>query len=287
MLHEAHETFGRLEVLVSNAGFQTWKSLLELHEEDRDRVLASNLKGSFLCTQQAGRRTQTNGGAIINIGSGCNKLPFRNLVDCTTSKGGVEMFTKVDAEELRQWRIRVDCVAPGAIEMERTKAIANRDHAAFEMTVLLAERMDVSVINLLSGCPGDSPTALYPNWCTLLGRWNTTNYGHGNGTRLPSRTGSGRQPIPKRMACGLQSKCAPNLWSTTRRQLSSCEKPRERTSGGISIPVTCSGWALICRLPSVSWPRQFSMYTTRGGPSTAPTCLWTVASMGSLMRRYR
>ncbi len=121
MIQQVVDAFGSLDVLVNNAGIQTWKSLLELPESDWDRVLATNLKGSFLCTQLAALRMQTNGGAIINIGSGCNKWPFRNLVDYTASKGGLEMFTKVAAVELGQYQIRVNCVAPGAIEVERTK----------------------------------------------------------------------------------------------------------------------------------------------------------------------
>lgn len=120
MFREVIDAFGRLDTLVNNAGIQTWKPLLELEEKDWDRVLATNLKGSFLCTQQAAR-CMTDGGAIINIGSGCNKWPFRNLVDYTASKGGVEMFTKVAAVELGPQKIRVNCVAPGAIEIERTK----------------------------------------------------------------------------------------------------------------------------------------------------------------------
>ncbi len=121
MFQKAWDAFGRLDILVNNAGIQTWKPLLELAEADWDRVLATNLKGSFLCTQQAGKLMKTGGGAIINIGSGCNKWPFRNLVDYTASKGGLEMFTKVAAVELGQFKIRVNCVAPGAIEIERTK----------------------------------------------------------------------------------------------------------------------------------------------------------------------
>jgi NAD(P)-dependent dehydrogenase (short-subunit alcohol dehydrogenase family) len=63
----------------------------------------------------------SNGGRIVNIGSGCNKMPFPNLVDYTASKGGIEMFTKVSAVELGKYGITVNCVAPGAIEIERTK----------------------------------------------------------------------------------------------------------------------------------------------------------------------
>jgi NAD(P)-dependent dehydrogenase (short-subunit alcohol dehydrogenase family) len=114
--------FGRLDAVVNNAGIQTWKPLLELNEEEWDRVIAVNLKGCFLCTQRAGLAMKdSGGGAIINIGSGCNKIAFPNLVDYTASKGGIEQLTKVSAVELGRYGIRVNCVAPGAIEIERTK----------------------------------------------------------------------------------------------------------------------------------------------------------------------
>lgn len=122
MFAETGARFGRLDIHVNNAGVQTWKPLLELTEEDWDFVLDTYLKGCFFCTQQAAlMMKETGGGSIINIGSGCNKAPFPNLVNYTASKGGIEMFTKVAAVELGEYRIRVNCVAPGAIEIERTK----------------------------------------------------------------------------------------------------------------------------------------------------------------------
>ena len=60
-------------------------------------------------------------GSIVNLGSACNKVAFPRLVDYTASKGGIEQFTKVSATELGPHGIRVNCVAPGAIEHERTK----------------------------------------------------------------------------------------------------------------------------------------------------------------------
>jgi len=63
---------------------------------------------------------RTNGGSIINIGSGCNKLPFPRLVAYSASKGGIEMLTKIAAIELGRYRIRVNCVAPGAVLIDRT-----------------------------------------------------------------------------------------------------------------------------------------------------------------------
>jgi NAD(P)-dependent dehydrogenase (short-subunit alcohol dehydrogenase family) len=119
---EVFERFPRLDILVNNAGVQTWKPLLELEEAEWDRTIRTNLKGCFLCTQRAGRRMRDQKwGRIVNIGSGCNKIPFPNLVDYTASKGGIEMFTKVCAIELGKYNITVNCVAPGAIEIERTR----------------------------------------------------------------------------------------------------------------------------------------------------------------------
>ena len=116
------ERFGRIDVLVNNAGVQTWSPLIELQESDWDRVIDTNLKGCFLCTQRAARAMmRQGGGSIVNIGSGCSKWPFRNLADYTASKGGIEGLTKVSAVELGPHFIRVNCVAPGAIEIERTK----------------------------------------------------------------------------------------------------------------------------------------------------------------------
>jgi NAD(P)-dependent dehydrogenase (short-subunit alcohol dehydrogenase family) len=116
------ERFGRLTIHVNNAGVQTWKRLLDVTEAEWDRVIDTNLKGCFLCTQAAARHMKDHGGgAIVNIGSGCNKVAFPDLVAYTASKGGIEMFTKVAAVELGAHKIRVNCVAPGAVEVERTK----------------------------------------------------------------------------------------------------------------------------------------------------------------------
>jgi NAD(P)-dependent dehydrogenase (short-subunit alcohol dehydrogenase family) len=122
MFAEVLARFPRLDILVNNAGVQTWKPLLELEEREWDRVLNTNLKGTFLCTQRAARHMKERGGGrIVNIGSGSNKVPFPNLADYTASKGGIEMLTRVAAVELGQYGITVNCAAPGAIEIERTK----------------------------------------------------------------------------------------------------------------------------------------------------------------------
>lgn len=120
------QSWGAPDVLVNNAGIQTWSSLMDLSLQDWNAVIRTNLTGCFLNTKAAAKRMEASGrgGAIVNIGSGCNKLAFPKLVDYTASKGGVEQFTKVSAVELGPLGIRVNCVAPGAIETERTSAEA-------------------------------------------------------------------------------------------------------------------------------------------------------------------
>jgi NAD(P)-dependent dehydrogenase (short-subunit alcohol dehydrogenase family) len=114
--------FPRIDILVNNTGIQTFIPLLDVLETDWDRVIRTNLTGCFLCTQRVGRRMKQNGGGrIINLGSGSNKVAFPGLSSYTATKGGIEMLTKVAAAELGVYGITVNCVAPGAIETERTK----------------------------------------------------------------------------------------------------------------------------------------------------------------------
>ena len=116
------EQAGHLDLLVNNSGVQTWALLLEFDEKDWNRAIRTNLKGTFLCTQQAAQiMKDARGGVIINIGSGANKAPFPSLADYCASKGGIETFTVVAEVELGPYGIRVNGVMPGCIEIERTR----------------------------------------------------------------------------------------------------------------------------------------------------------------------
>ena len=109
-------------VMVCNAGLQTWNSIVDLPVADWDRIIAINLRGTFLNTQAAARAmiAAGQGGSIITLGSGASKLAFPGLGSYTASKGGIEQFTKVAAADLGPHGIRVNCIAPGAIATDRT-----------------------------------------------------------------------------------------------------------------------------------------------------------------------
>lgn len=110
--------FGRIDVLVNNAGVQPIRALMDLDAAEWDFVMGTNLRGTFLCTQQAARRmiAQGEGGAIINISSIEAESPAPNHSHYGASKAGINNFTKSSALELGQYGIRVNAVLPGLID---------------------------------------------------------------------------------------------------------------------------------------------------------------------------
>lgn len=126
--------FGRLDVLVANAGIVHAAEFLDLEEEDFDRVIAVNLKGVFLAGQAAARQMvrQGGGGAIVNMSSVNAVLAIPNQVPYVVSKGGINQLTKVMALALAPHRIRVNAVGPGTIltELAREAVLGNPEAEA-------------------------------------------------------------------------------------------------------------------------------------------------------------
>ncbi|MFZ1879366.1 MAG: glucose 1-dehydrogenase [Gaiellaceae bacterium] len=109
------EKFGRLDVLVNNAGIEKAQPLLEVDEASWERTLAVDLKGPFLCLQAAARRMQKTGGSIVNISSIHEDFPFPGFTPYAVAKGGLRMLMRNASLELAPYGIRVNNVAPGAI----------------------------------------------------------------------------------------------------------------------------------------------------------------------------
>lgn len=117
------ERFGRLDVLVNNAGIYPVSMLLEMPPEEWDGVMDANLRSAFLCTQAAARQMKTQGGgAIVNIASIEAENPAPGHTHYDAAKAGVVMFTKTAANELGRHNIRVNAVSPGLIWREGLEA---------------------------------------------------------------------------------------------------------------------------------------------------------------------
>ena len=123
--------FGRLDVLVANAGIVHAAEFLELQEADFDRVLGVNLKGAFLAGQAAARQMvkQGGGGAIINMSSVNAVLAIPNQVPYVVSKGAINQLTKVMSVALAKEGIRVNGIGPGTIltELAKTAVLGNKE----------------------------------------------------------------------------------------------------------------------------------------------------------------
>ncbi|MFD1722025.1 SDR family NAD(P)-dependent oxidoreductase [Amnibacterium endophyticum] len=118
MMQKAVDEFGRLDVLVNNAGIETRQSLLDTTEEDYDKVMAINMKSAFFASQAAAKRfiDQGDGGLILNISSVHEDWPMPGNIAYCVSKGGMRMLTRTAGVELGPHGVRMVNIAPGAVD---------------------------------------------------------------------------------------------------------------------------------------------------------------------------
>lgn len=113
----ASAAFGRMDVLINNAGTYPTSPLLELKPEEWDSVINSNLRSAFLCTQAAAQMMKMQHcGVIINIASIEGSFPAVNHAHYNAAKSGVIHFTKAAARELGCYNIRVNAISPGLVD---------------------------------------------------------------------------------------------------------------------------------------------------------------------------
>jgi NAD(P)-dependent dehydrogenase (short-subunit alcohol dehydrogenase family) len=113
MVDEVVARFGRLDVLVNNAGTSVRLPALELVESEWDRILDTNVKGAFFCAQAAGRvMVQQRSGKIVNVASALAFVASPDLVPYCTSKAAVTQMTRALALEWAPYRVNVNAIAP-------------------------------------------------------------------------------------------------------------------------------------------------------------------------------
>lgn len=128
---KARAQFGRIDVLVNNAGIFKVADFLDIEEADFDAVLRVNIKGAFLMGQAVARvMAQQGAGSIINMSSVNSVLAIPNLASYNVSKGGINQLTRVMALSLADKGVRVNAVAPGTIATElAAKAVLTSEEA--------------------------------------------------------------------------------------------------------------------------------------------------------------
>ncbi len=119
---ETKRAFGRLDVLVNNAGVYQFAALGEITGEQFHRQFNTNVLGVLLATQEALRLFGPEGGSVINIGSSASRLTPPATVVYSATKGAVDAVTQVLAKELGPKKIRVNSINPGMVETEGVRA---------------------------------------------------------------------------------------------------------------------------------------------------------------------
>ena len=125
LVEAARERFGRIDVLVNNAGITRDGLLVRMKDDDWDRVMEVNLRGAFLMTRAVAKAMvrQKTGGRIINIASTAGAMGNAGQVNYSAAKAGLIGLTKACARELAHWSILVNAVAPGLIDTDMAAAI--------------------------------------------------------------------------------------------------------------------------------------------------------------------
>ena len=126
MIKETIKEFGRIDILVNNAGITKDGLMLRMTDEDFDRVIDVNLKGTFNCTKYVSKyMLKQKSGKIINISSVVGLSGNAGQVNYSASKAGIIGITKSAAKELSSRGITVNAVAPGYVDTDMTKVLSD------------------------------------------------------------------------------------------------------------------------------------------------------------------
>ena len=135
LFDEAKKSFGKIDVLVNNAGVYSFAPLESVTEDDFHRQFNTNVLGTILATQEAANHFGPRGGSVINVSSIVSVNPMPNMLVYAASKSAVDSITRSLARDLSDRRIRVNSIAPGATETEGLAA-AGAVGTEFERTLV-------------------------------------------------------------------------------------------------------------------------------------------------------
>jgi NAD(P)-dependent dehydrogenase (short-subunit alcohol dehydrogenase family) len=152
LVNEALEIYGRIDVLINNAGITYVKKLIDTSEEQWDHTLDVNLKGAFLlCKVIVPHMIENNCGVIINVSSGAGKVGFEDISAYCASKFGMIGLTESLAREVANYNIRVMTICPGEVATKMQEDVdaryyeLNKDKMLHPRTV--AEKITEMIFN--------------------------------------------------------------------------------------------------------------------------------------------
>jgi len=156
LVEATRERFGRIDVLINNAGITRDQLLVRMKDDDWDQVLDTNLRGVFLMTRAVGKvMMRQKSGRIINVSSTAGAMGNPGQVNYSAAKAGVIGFTKAAARELAHWNVLVNAVAPGLIDTDMAAALPAAAREALMQQVPLkrigAAREVAEVVRFLAG----------------------------------------------------------------------------------------------------------------------------------------
>ncbi len=165
LVDAAVKAFGRLDIMVNNAGIETRTGILDSTEADFDKVIAVNLKSAFFGTQLAARQmiAQGDGGVIVNISSVHEDWPMPGNTPYCVSKGGMRMLTRTAAVELAPHAVRVIGIGPGAVAtpinlVEMDPETLKRVESYIPLGKMAQPEQIAAVVHFLAGAGADYMT---------------------------------------------------------------------------------------------------------------------------------
>ncbi|HMH48895.1 MAG TPA: 3-oxoacyl-[acyl-carrier-protein] reductase [Candidatus Acidoferrum sp.] len=156
LVDAARQEFGRLDLVVNNAGIVRDTLLIRMKDDDWDQVMDVNLRGAFLMTRAAAKTMmRQRSGRIINVASTAGAMGNAGQVNYSAAKAGLIGLTKACARELAHWSILVNAVAPGLIDTDMSAGIPDAARQALLAQIPLARigtaREVAEVVGFLAG----------------------------------------------------------------------------------------------------------------------------------------
>ncbi|MDW3612094.1 MAG: SDR family oxidoreductase [Nitrososphaeraceae archaeon] len=142
--------FGRIDVLVNNAGIVYFKCLLDTTEEEWDKTIDTNLKGVFLFTKEVlPYMIENKSGVIINVSSGAGKSGFPNLSAYCASKFGVIGLTESVAKEVTDYNVKIMAICPGRVDTKMIKDIVKVGYNASNRNLIKPEEVANKIYDMI------------------------------------------------------------------------------------------------------------------------------------------